>query len=135
MVITKMFGVIANDGDIMSPFIFPQGFRSNTQSYITCLEAVVLSWVKRGWLLEDPMSGNRSLHHATQAEHSHSLFCVWLDMTIRQKSFKIRVFLLFSGLSFWAFKHHQTKQLAMRCRLSAFVHSPSWSWTRFSEAI
>ena len=64
-----MFGLVTSDNDIMSPFIFPNGLRLNMEAYIKYLEEVMLPG-SRGWLLEDPMPGNRT--HATQAgETSH----------------------------------------------------------------
>lgn len=41
-----VFGVVTSDGDVMPPFMFPQGLRLNTDGYIKCLEEVVLPWIK-----------------------------------------------------------------------------------------
>ena len=36
-----VFRMVASDGDVMSPFIFPHSLRLNTEAYIKCLEYVV----------------------------------------------------------------------------------------------
>ena len=61
-----VFGVATHDSDVIPPFVFLHGFRHNT-------EALICTWTRlccsgsRGWLLEDPMSGNRTLCHIAQA--------------------------------------------------------------------
>lgn len=50
-----VFGVLACDGDVKPPFIFPHGLTLNTETNILCHNEVVL-FGSRGWLLEDAMS-------------------------------------------------------------------------------
>lgn len=57
-------GVITSDNNIMSPFIFPNGLRFNTEDYIKCLEEVLLSWVNR-MAVENPLFDNQTLQHGT----------------------------------------------------------------------
>ena len=63
------FGEVTSDGDVKPPFLFSHGHRLNTETCIKCIEEVVLPW-SRERLLEYPTSGNRTLHHATQAEET-----------------------------------------------------------------
>ena len=42
-----MFSVVANDNDVMPPFIFPHGLRINTETYIKFLVEVLLPWLER----------------------------------------------------------------------------------------
>ena len=60
-----VFGVIASDSDIMPPFIFLYGLRLNWETYIKCLEEVVLTWIERV-AAKDPMSNNRTLCHISR---------------------------------------------------------------------
>ena len=63
-----VFGMVTSDGDVIPPFIYPHGLRLNKEAYIKCLEGVVPTG-STGWLLEDPMSGNRTLSHAHKQEN------------------------------------------------------------------
>ena len=45
--IDLVFGVVTSDSDVMLSFIFPHGFRLNTEAYIMCLEEMVLTWIER----------------------------------------------------------------------------------------
>ena len=61
-----VFGVVISNGDVLPPFIFPHDLRLNTEVYTKWPKEVVLLWIK--WMaVENPTSGNRTLHHATQA--------------------------------------------------------------------
>ena len=40
-----VFGVITNDGYVMPPFIFLNGFRINTNTYVKCLLELMLSFI------------------------------------------------------------------------------------------
>ena len=53
--------MITSDSNIMSAFIFPHGLTLISKAYIKCCSE------SRKSLLEDPLSGNRILCHATQA--------------------------------------------------------------------
>ena len=55
--------MVTSNGDVMPPFVSQHGFWLNTEAYIKCLMEVVLP-LSRGWLLEDPTSGKRTLRHA-----------------------------------------------------------------------
>ena len=62
-----VFRVVTSDGDVMPPLIFWYYYRPNMKANIKCLKEVNCS-ESRGWLLEDPISGKRALHHVTQAK-------------------------------------------------------------------
>ena len=62
-----VFRMVTSDAVFMLLFNFPHGFRLNTGAYIKCLKKVLLPG-SRWWLLEDPMSGNRTPHCDTHAE-------------------------------------------------------------------
>ena len=61
----RVFGLVTSNGDI-PPFIFSYGLRLKLEAYIKCLEEVMLLLTIRGWLLKDPTTGIRTLHHVTQ---------------------------------------------------------------------
>ena len=42
-----VFGVVTNDGIYMPPFIFPHGFRLNTEPETKSLEELVLAWIEK----------------------------------------------------------------------------------------
>ena len=42
-----VFGVVTSNGDVTSPFIFPNDLTLNPVAYIKCLEEVVLAWIGR----------------------------------------------------------------------------------------
>ncbi len=42
-----VFGGITREGDVRPPFIFPLRLRLNTETYLKCLEEVVLLWIER----------------------------------------------------------------------------------------
>ena len=72
-----VFGIVTSDGDVMLPFIFSRGLSLNMETYIKCLEEVVLSWTEK----ENPTFDNRTLqHHATKAEEP-SLGCEKISAT------------------------------------------------------
>ena len=60
-----VFGVVTTDGDVLPSFVFPLGLTLNKETYIKCLADVVLTWIDT-WLLEDPMSDNRTTIHGIQ---------------------------------------------------------------------
>ena len=41
-----MFRVVTSDGDIIPPFIFPQGLRLNTEAYIKWVKELELTWTE-----------------------------------------------------------------------------------------
>lgn len=59
--------MITNDADSMSPFIFPHGFKHNTESYIKSLREVVLPWIKEIATGRTYLS-NINLYHSIQPE-------------------------------------------------------------------
>ena len=42
----RVFGIVTNDGDVMSLFIFSHGLKLNTKAYIKCREEVMLTWIE-----------------------------------------------------------------------------------------
>ena len=69
-----ILGVVTTDNNVMPPLIFPHAHRPNIEAYIKYLEEVVLPWIERLASGRPYTSGNRTLHHGTQAGVS-SLGC------------------------------------------------------------
>ena len=61
----KLFGLVTSNCKIVLLFIIPHCLRINTVAYIKCLMDRVMP-CSSGLLLEEPASGNRILHLATQ---------------------------------------------------------------------
>ena len=77
-----MFGVVTRDREVMLPFIFSHSQRTDMEAYIMCQEEVVLNL--EGVLLEDPLSGNRTMHHDTKVREP-SLGCQEISVTTSLK--------------------------------------------------